>query len=107
HGRARARPRRGAARRRDPRRQRPAGRRAPGGGGDGPPGRRPDPPRPARCMSAGSGVLLTDLYQLTMLHAYVRRGMDETAVFELFVGSLPPTGRALVAAGLEQGPEPR
>src|SRR5204862_6793207 len=72
-GRARARLRRGAARRRDPRRQRTAGRRAPGGGGDGPPGRRSDPPRPARCMSAGSGVLLTDLYQLTMLLAWVGR----------------------------------
>src|SRR5207253_1700376 len=86
--RARARLRRGAARRRNPRRQPTAGRRAPGGGGDGPPGRRPDPPRLARCMSAGSGVLLTDLYQLTMLQAYVRRGMGESAVFELFVRSL-------------------
>ncbi len=53
-------------------------------------------------MSAGSGVLLTDLYQLTMLQAYVRRGMGESAVFELFVRSLPPARGFLLAAGLEQ-----
>src|SRR5206468_11642494 len=62
----------------------------------------PEPPRPARRMTAGPGVLLTDLYQLTMLHTYVRRGMGETAVFELFVRSLPPTRGFLLAAGLEQ-----
>src|SRR5206468_1528533 len=58
-----------------------------------------------RCMSAGSGVLLTDLYELTMLHAYVRRGMGESAVFELFVRSLPPARGFLLAAGLEQALE--
>src|SRR6266446_148999 len=54
---------------------------------------------------AGSGVLLTDLYQLTMLQAYVRRGMGESAVFELFVRSLPPARGFLLAAGLEQALE--
>lgn len=49
-----------------------------------------------------SGVLLTDLYQLTMLQAYFERGMEETAVFELFVQKLPARRGFLMAAGLEQ-----
>jgi nicotinate phosphoribosyltransferase len=53
-------------------------------------------------MSAGESVLLTDLYELTMAHAYHELGMHETAVFELFVRRLPPTRRFLLAAGLEQ-----
>jgi nicotinate phosphoribosyltransferase len=48
------------------------------------------------------GVLLTDLYQLTMLASYVRRGMEAPAVFEFFVRKLPPARRFLLAAGLEQ-----
>jgi len=47
-------------------------------------------------------VLLTDLYQLTMLAAYFERGMEETAVFEFFVRRLPERRNFLVAAGLEQ-----
>ena len=46
--------------------------------------------------------LLTDLYQLTMLHAYFTHGMYETAVFELFVRKLPPARNFMLAAGLEQ-----
>jgi nicotinate phosphoribosyltransferase len=46
--------------------------------------------------------LLTDLYQLTMLHGYVRHGMRETAVFELFVRKLPAGRNFLLAAGLAQ-----
>ncbi len=49
-----------------------------------------------------SSLLLTDLYQLSMLEAYAAHGMAETAVFELFVRKLPPTRGFLVAAGLEQ-----
>jgi len=45
--------------------------------------------------------LLTDLYQLTMLQSYWRRGMNEPATFELFVRHLPPNRRFLVACGLE------
>ena len=52
-----------------------------------------------------TGALLTDLYQLTMLHAYFRGGMDATAVFELFVRRLPRGRGFLVAAGLEQAVE--
>ncbi|MGH7068975.1 MAG: nicotinate phosphoribosyltransferase [Acetobacteraceae bacterium] len=49
-----------------------------------------------------AGALLTDLYQLTMAHAYFEEGMCDTAVFELFVRRLPPARRFLIAAGLEQ-----
>lgn len=52
-----------------------------------------------------AGALLTDLYQLTMAHAYFEEGMRETAVFELFVRRLPPTRRFLIAAGLERALE--
>ncbi len=47
-------------------------------------------------------ALLTDLYQLTMLQAYVERGMEEPAVFEFFVRKLPAHRAFLMAAGLEQ-----
>ncbi len=53
-------------------------------------------------MIAETSLLLTDLYQLTMLDSYFRRGMEDTAVFEFFVRSLPPGRSFLVAAGLEQ-----
>jgi nicotinate phosphoribosyltransferase len=49
--------------------------------------------------------LLTDLYQLTMANAYFELGMNDTAVFELFVRTLPRTRGFLVAAGLEQALE--
>jgi len=47
-------------------------------------------------------ALLTDLYQFTMLQAYFSRGMNDTAVFELFVRALPDDRNFLMAAGLEQ-----
>ncbi|MDD2767910.1 MAG: nicotinate phosphoribosyltransferase [Methylococcus sp.] len=51
-------------------------------------------------------ALLTDLYQLTMLQGYFAQGMNETAVFELFVRKLPgepePKRNFLIVAGLEQ-----
>jgi nicotinate phosphoribosyltransferase len=46
--------------------------------------------------------LLTDLYQLTMLHTYYRSRMEATAVFEFFVRKLPPNRNFMMAAGLEQ-----
>ena len=52
--------------------------------------------------SAQSSVLLTDLYQLTMLQGYFDHGMEETAVFEFFVRKLPSQRNFLIAAGLEQ-----
>jgi nicotinate phosphoribosyltransferase len=48
------------------------------------------------------GVLLTDLYELTMLQAYFEQRMNGLAVFECFVRKLPPHRNFLVAAGLEQ-----
>lgn len=45
-------------------------------------------------------ALLTDLYQLTMLQSYWRRGMNEQATFDLFVRHLPPNRRFLIACGL-------
>ena len=48
------------------------------------------------------GILLTDLYELTMLQAYFRERMNATAVFECFVRKLPPHRNFLVAAGLAQ-----
>ena len=53
-------------------------------------------------MNHASSVLLTDLYQLTMLQGYHDSGMDETAVFEFFVRRLRPGRGFLLAAGLEQ-----
>ena len=53
-------------------------------------------------MSLSSPALLTDLYQLTMLQAYFAHGMEQTAVFELFVRKLPGARNFLMAAGLEQ-----
>jgi nicotinate phosphoribosyltransferase len=56
-------------------------------------------------MKPVSVALLTDLYQLTMGHAYFELGMSDTATFELFVRRLPRSRRFLVAAGLEQALE--
>ena len=49
-----------------------------------------------------SSPLLTDLYQLTMLQAYLENGMDDVAVFDFFVRELPENRNFLIAAGLEQ-----
>ena len=38
--------------------------------------------------SGQTKILLTDLYQLTMLQGYFDGGMEETAVFEFFVRKL-------------------
>lgn len=46
-------------------------------------------------------ALFTDLYQLTMLQAYVEREMFDEAVFSLFVRRLPAQRNYLLACGLE------
>ena len=56
-------------------------------------------------MNLLASPLVTDLYQLTMLHAYFAHGIGETAVFELFVRKLPHDRNFLMAAGLEQALE--
>jgi nicotinate phosphoribosyltransferase len=53
-------------------------------------------------MEPANSPLLTDLYQLTMLQAYLDHDDTETAVFELFVRTLPERRGFLLAAGLEQ-----
>jgi nicotinate phosphoribosyltransferase len=55
-----------------------------------------------RASSMLSSVLLTDLYELTMLQAYFAERMNATAVFELFVRKLPPQRNFLLASGLAQ-----
>jgi nicotinate phosphoribosyltransferase len=56
-------------------------------------------------MDPGSSPLLTDLYQLNMIEAYLAYGETKTAAFELFVRKLPARRGFLVAAGLEQALE--
>ena len=53
-------------------------------------------------MWEADSALLTDLYQLNMLAAYLEHGLTETAVFELLVRKLPTHRGFLMAAGLEQ-----
>ena len=53
-------------------------------------------------MDPGSSPLLTDLYQLNMIEAYLAYCETKKAVFELFVRKLPARRGFLVAAGLEQ-----
>src|ERR1700734_2291707 len=55
-----------------------------------------------RAMTERPSALLTDLYQINMMQAYLDRGATDTAVFELFARNLPPRRGFLVAAGLEQ-----
>ncbi|WP_241239222.1 nicotinate phosphoribosyltransferase [Burkholderia stagnalis] len=53
-------------------------------------------------LDIGCGdVLLTDLYELTMLQAYFDAGMNDVASFEFFVRALPPQRSFLMASGLE------
>jgi nicotinate phosphoribosyltransferase len=54
----------------------------------------------ADASSANLG-LFTDLYELTMLQAYLEEGMTDSAVFSLFVRRLPKHRNFLLACGLE------
>ncbi len=49
-----------------------------------------------------ASALLTDLYQINMMQAYLDHGETDTAVFEFFVRSFPARRGFLLAAGLEQ-----
>jgi nicotinate phosphoribosyltransferase len=53
-------------------------------------------------MESATSPLLTDLYQINMMQAYLDHGDTDTAVFELFVRGLPPRRGFLLAAGLQQ-----
>lgn len=52
-------------------------------------------------MDIAASSLLTDLYQLNMMQAYLDHGEVGTATFELLVRGLPAERRFLVAAGLD------
>jgi nicotinate phosphoribosyltransferase len=51
-------------------------------------------------VELGDLALFTDLYELTMLQAYVAEGLDEPATFSLFVRRLPGRRNYLLACGL-------
>ncbi len=53
-------------------------------------------------MKPIASALLTDLYQLNMIQAYLELGQTDVAVFEFFVRKIPSQRRFLLAAGLEQ-----
>ena len=48
-----------------------------------------------------NAALLTDLYQLTMLQAYWREGLEGRAAFSLFFRQLSPSRNYLIACGLD------
>ena len=54
-------------------------------------------------ITTGRGELglFTDLYELTMVQAYLAEGVTDTAVFSLFVRRLPKQRNFLLACGLE------
>lgn len=56
-------------------------------------------------MDSANSLLLTDLYQLNMIQAYLDHGATRTAVFEFFVRKLPERRGFLLTAGLEQALE--
>lgn len=60
---------------------------------------------PHFCVDDGDLALLTDLYQLTMLQAYWKEGMDERATFSLYFRKLPPTRRFMLACGQQYAAE--
>src|SRR5690606_12035180 len=51
-------------------------------------------------VNDSNAALLVDLYELRMLQAYWREGMNDEAVFSLYVRELPPMRNYLVACGL-------
>jgi nicotinate phosphoribosyltransferase len=53
-------------------------------------------------MPKSGSALLTDLYQLNMMAAYLDNGLNDAAVFELFFRKLPQRRGFLMAAGLDQ-----
>ncbi len=52
-------------------------------------------------MTPAASPLLTDLYELNMIQAYLDKAEDGEAVFEFFVRRLPPRRGFMIAAGLE------
>jgi nicotinate phosphoribosyltransferase len=63
------------------------------------PGPAPNPDDPG-LLSPPEVALLIDQYELTMSASYLSQGMNEPAIFELFVRRLPPERKWLLTAGL-------
>lgn len=62
----------------------------------------PAPDAPALpAAAAPASALFTDLYELTMLQAYVENGLTDPATFSLFVRHLPERRNLLLACGLD------
>jgi nicotinate phosphoribosyltransferase len=59
----------------------------------------PDPNDPG-LLSAAESSLLIDQYEITMARSFHRLGMNDPAVFELFVRKLPPHRHWLLVCGL-------
>jgi nicotinate phosphoribosyltransferase len=57
--------------------------------------------QPSPWVNDDNAALFTDLYELTMLQAYLEEGMHEEAVFSLFVRRLPERRNYLLACGLD------
>ncbi len=51
---------------------------------------------------AARSALMVDLYELTMMQAYHRHGLEGRATFDLFVRRLPAQRRFMVAAGVQR-----
>jgi nicotinate phosphoribosyltransferase len=51
-------------------------------------------------LSAAQSALLIDQHELAMAASYLERGMNQAAIFELFVRELPPGRDWLLVAGL-------
>jgi nicotinate phosphoribosyltransferase len=51
-------------------------------------------------LAPAGACLLIDQYELAMAASYLQQGMNEPAVFELFVRHLPPRRDWLLVAGL-------
>ena len=62
--------------------------------------RRPTRSHDPGLLSPPQVSLLIDQYELTMSASYLRQGLNESAIFELFVRRLPPNRDWLLAAGL-------
>jgi nicotinate phosphoribosyltransferase len=61
--------------------------------------RSPDPNDPG-LLTPAEAALMIDQYELAMAASYLRRGMNQPAVFELFARRLPPHRDWLLACGL-------
>src|SRR5215470_11080215 len=55
----------------------------------------------SRWVDDSNAALLTDLYELTMLQSFFAEGMNDIAVFDLFIRRLPATRNYFIACGLE------